>query len=723
MTTRLAFALPLFLALVSGCGSGEDAIEGARNQPNHFAGVKNPVDDFSSGSTGDSSNTSGLASNEVRITLELPTALAPDGEATRRNLRIVQPERIAIYRTDPSLQNLGGVDGVSTRTDAEGYTIITFEGGQPLAPDIVIEASYGNTRLRALASDSDRDIKINPFSEYLVQDILGSYTPGEWQAILDCADDERCLNRYVWPTLSDQIHDFEIDIPDNAGLTEALALLRSRADFTRYAQAMAGYALLENTSSGQLQASSADYNAVFLGIELGQSFAEPSIQGAGFWGIRTAQEERLQDDTGLAYVYPALTLASFDAFGIQVTSLASDIPYDREVILQTAGNDFFVRGSDQWQRNTHATAPGAATLAEGTRLLAGRSLYQSVTGRGSSRIIGWTRNPYYLDAYTRSPINTTAGPDRVLAGYFSAGKALELSAQGDQLKRGTLLENHYVSALELDLSRPPTGATFDPEVLHGKDYNVLLLSGRFDQTQSTPITLAAGLGTWSIDDDGGVAQNLALNYLTRDTSGAVSRQPGTDTQQWRVSSRTAILSSGNQDIGRLNLDQDQPSGNEAQPDIGIGASTPDGTLLAFNLDDSPLGDGLLIAARTADTPAPTSGRFRLQGVTLGMADGVNRLRHFADLELVIDSGSRASITGEWLSVTHRVSDQTLEQPDSQPFNLALSYTDNGNGRVSLSNGTLHLDGFFSTDRNQLFLRQADSDDTESLGLLLATRQP
>lgn len=148
MTTRLAFALPLFLALVSGCGSGEDAIEGARNQPNHFAGVKNPVDDFSSGSTGDSSNTSGLASNEVRITLELPTALAPDGEATRRNLRIVQPERIAIYRTDPSLQNLGGVDGVSTRTDAEGYTIITFEGGQPLAPDIVIEASYGNTRLR-----------------------------------------------------------------------------------------------------------------------------------------------------------------------------------------------------------------------------------------------------------------------------------------------------------------------------------------------------------------------------------------------------------------------------------------------------------------------------------------------------------------------------------------------------------------------------------------------
>lgn len=52
---------------------------------------------------------------------------------------------------------------------------------------------------------------------------------------------------------------------------------------------------------------------MFLGIELGQSFAEPSIQGAGFWGIRTAQEERLQDDTGLAYVYPALTLASFDA--------------------------------------------------------------------------------------------------------------------------------------------------------------------------------------------------------------------------------------------------------------------------------------------------------------------------------------------------------------------------------------------------------------------------
>lgn len=451
MRFTLGLLLSSTLVLTAGCGSGEDAIAGAAGQPNDFAGSKNPVDDFSSGSTGDSSNTGGLASNEVRVTMEVPGGVTSDGEPTRRNLRIVQPDRVSVYYTNPALQNLGEPP-ISSRTDSEGFTIIEFTEGLPLGPDVIIDASYGNTRMRALAADADRDVKVNPFSEYLVRNTLSSYTAGEFQTILDCVADEGgelCLNKYVWSTLADQVHDFEIEIPSNVGLGGALDILEDRGDFARYVSAMADYAVLDETSSGKISASSADYNSVFLGIELGQTFLESTLSGSGQWGVRTAQEEVLTDDNGTGYVYPALTLTSFDAFNIRVTSLANDIPYDREALIHQAGNDFFVRGSEYWERNTHSSSPGAATLLEDTRLLAGRALYQSITGRGSSKIIGWTRNPYYLDAFTSAPEDETTGPDRVISGYFSAGKAIELEADGDQLRRLGTLEDQYLSVLEI----------------------------------------------------------------------------------------------------------------------------------------------------------------------------------------------------------------------------------------------------------------------------------
>ncbi|MDX1560377.1 MAG: hypothetical protein R3193_15830, partial [Marinobacter sp.] len=335
MQFTLGLLFSSIFLLIAGCGGGDDAIEGAASQPNDFAGNKNPVDDFSSGSTGDSTNAGGLASNEVRVTMEVPGGVTSEGELTRRNLRIVQPDRVSVYFTNQALPVLDE-PAISTRTDSDGFTIIEFTNGLPLGPDVIIEASYGNTRMRALAADADRDVKVNPFSEYLVRNTLSSYTATEFQTIMDCVADEGgelCLNKYVWSTLADQVHDFEIDIPSNVGLSGALDVLENRGDFARYVSAMADYAVLDETSSGKISASSADYNSVFLGIELGQTFLEPSLSGSGQWGVRTAQEEIVTDGNGTGYVYPALTLTSLDAFNIRVTSLANDIPYDREALI------------------------------------------------------------------------------------------------------------------------------------------------------------------------------------------------------------------------------------------------------------------------------------------------------------------------------------------------------------------------------------------------------
>lgn len=723
MRFTLGLLLSSTLVLTAGCGSGEDAIAGAAGQPNDFAGNKNPVDDFSSGSTGDSSNTGGLASNEVRVTMEVPGGVTSDGEPTRRNLRIVQPDRVSVYYTNPALQNLGEPP-ISSRTDSEGFTIIEFTEGLPLGPDVIIDASYGNTRMRALAADADRDVKVNPFSEYLVRNTLSSYTAGEFQTILDCVADEGgelCLNKYVWSTLADQVHDFEIEIPSNVGLGGALDILEDRGDFARYVSAMADYAVLDETSSGKISASSADYNSVFLGIELGQTFLESTLSGSGQWGVRTAQEEVLTDDNGTGYVYPALTLTSFDAFNIRVTSLANDIPYDREALIHQAGNDFFVRGSEYWERNTHSSSPGAATLLEDTRLLAGRALYQSITGRGSSKIIGWTRNPYYLDAFTSAPEDETTGPDRVISGYFSAGKAIELEADGDQLRRLGTLEDQYLSVLEVNLLRKEG---FDADSLNGRDYNMLYLGTRFSD-ETTPLTIETGVGQWQISG-GTVNQSQSFTSLQRDSSGTVSTDStGTRTESWTLSNRTSRLSNGDVDIGRLNLDITTASGDFQQPDIGVGASTPDGTLMAFSLDDSPLGDGILIAAEQTANTAPATGQFRLQGVALALTSQTNRLRHFDNALLTIESSSSATLSPTSLTSTHSVDDETVTKPALESLaDIDLALSQLGDGRVEFTSGNLVLEGFHTASQDQFYLRfRSTWGGEEQIGLLVATRLP
>lgn len=724
MRFSLGLLLSSTLLLTAGCGGGDDAIEGAASQPNDFAGNKNPVDDFSSGSTGDSTNTGGLASNEVRVTMEVPGGVTSEGEPTRRNLRIVQPDRVSVYYTNQALSVLDE-PAISTRTDSEGFTIIEFTNGLPLGPDVIIDATYGNTRMRALAADADRDVKVNPFSEYLVRNTLSNYTAGEFQTIMDCVADEGgelCLNKYVWSTLADQVHDFEIDIPANVGLGGALDVLENRGDFARYVSAMADYAVLDETSSGKISASSADYNSVFLGIELGQTVLEPSLSRSGQWGVRTAQEEVLTDGSGTGYIYPALTLTSFDAFNIRVTSLANDIPYDREALIHQEGNNFFVRGSDRWERNTHSSSPGAATLLEDTRLLAGRALFQSITGRGSSKIIGWTRNPYYLDAFTSAPVDETTGPDRVISGYFSAGKAIELEADGDSLLRLGTLEDQYLSVLEINLLRKEG---FDADTLNGREYNILYLGTRFSD-ETPPMAIEAGVGQWQING-GTVSQSQSFTTVQRGNSGNVTTDPtGTRTESWTLSNRTSRLSKGDVDIGRLNLDITTASGDFRQPDIGVGASAPDGSLMAFNLDDSPLGDGILIAAEQTANSAPATGQFRLQGVALALAPDTNRLRHFDNALLTIDSSSAATLSPVALTSTHMVDNETVTKPALENLpDIALTYNSQaGDGQVQFSAGNLVLEGFHTASQDQFYLRLRTTEGNEDqIGLVIATRLP
>ncbi|MDX1458041.1 MAG: hypothetical protein R3276_10665 [Marinobacter sp.] len=705
-----SFTIVATSALLAACGGGsDDSISEAAGKPNTFPPATNALDDFQDGTTGDSNNSSGLAANEVRVTFEVPDSIAPTGELTRRNLRIVDPDRIDVYRSDNTLARLASVNA-DIRFEGNGRYVISFADGQPLGPNVIIEASVGNTVFRSLAADEDRDIKVNPFSEYLVSQVLGNYTAVQFDQVMSCVnstEDTLCLNKYVWSTLADQVHDFEIDIPSNLDGDGAVVLLGERSDFATYTADMADYALLDSSSSGKISASSVDFNSVFLGIELGQSFFEASLDSPGQWGVRIAQEELLQDEFGSAYVFPALTLASFDIFGINVTSITSDIPYRRETLLQTAGNEFFSRGNETWDLNTHATAPGAATLQDAMRLVTGRALYQSITGRDSSRIVGWTRNPYFLDAIVSGGSDA---PVQVLAGYFSAGKAIELAEQGDELKRQQTLEDHYLSAIEFNLAR---SEDFSLDTLNGNTYNVLTLGLALDQSAAAPYVAESATGTWFVNGSN-VASNLTTQVVSRDSSGVVSSQVGARTTTHTLTLRESQLSTGPQQMGRLNLDSN-----------GIGASTPDGDLLAFNLDDSNIGDGLVVAAQQFAGAAPSAGSYRVQGVTMGLAADSNLLTHYQDATLALTSTTTATLATAGLTVNHTVSTANVGSPTAlSQADIALSYADLGNGQVTFTDGTMVLEGFVTADHESMVLRLVDtSGSPQTLGLILATRLP
>ena len=47
------------------------------------------------------------------------------------------------------------------------------------------------------------------------------------------------------------------------------------------------------------------------------------------------------------------------------------------------------------------------------------------------------------------------------------------------------------------------------------------------------------------------------------------------------------------------------------PDLGQGAATPDGSFLAFNVEGSYLGNGLMLAVKKDSAALPAEGRYRI----------------------------------------------------------------------------------------------------------------
>lgn len=715
-----SLSLILLTATLAACGGGgDDAVQEAGSRPNSFPGAKNPGDGFSESSTGDSSNANGLAKNEVRITMEVPSLVAPDAPLSRRNLHLVQPDSISVYRTNQTLNKVASVD-TEERLDDNGFTVIAFPNGQPIGPDVLIEARYGSITLRAFATDRDRDIKVNPFSEYVVVYGLGGYSAAEFSDVMDCVNSTDsqglCINKFVWSTLADQVQDFEIDIPDGTSVSGAVALLGARADFARYVNDMKDLAQIAPTSTGVISANSVDMNSVYFGFELGRS-SRFSSSPAAQWGVRRAFEERIESND-VSYVYPGLSMTSFEVFGINVTSMASDIPYERSTLARFDNGLYDARGRSFWGINSHATSPSAASIENDDRLLAGQSLYQSITDKNGALTVGWTRNPFYLDAHIL--LSESDYPSTLIANYFSGGKAIELTGSEDAYKRADELEEHYVSAFDIALAQTDG---FSISTLRS-DYNIISLSAKLGNDDTIPFEVESMVGTWSGGSDGDYMQTADAQTITRDAGGAAGFGATNHGDTAYLRNRTSELYSQDVDNGRLNLFYDgADSIRNAQ---GIGASNPDASLLAFNLDNAANGEGILLAMAQGSGGSDEA-NYRLSGTIAGVGSDTQYLRQINGGRLSITNvgAGEAAISLAGLEVTETISSGAIQRPTALGEGTTnLTYTETDDLLEFTDGGSLLLTGYLSADRKYLILQLRDTSagNDEFLGLLLGVRE-
>jgi hypothetical protein len=696
---------------LAGCGSGEDAIDGAASKPNSFPPNKNPANNFGESSTGDSDNSSGLKGNEIVVSLEVPMAESGNGEETRRGLKIVQPDRLDIYRTNQDLRQGSSVD-YSRRTDESERTIITFEDGQPQGPDVVIEASYNGQILRALATDQDRDVKINPFSEYLVAEAVGGYTEEEFSQVMECldADADFCLNRYVWAVLADQVHDFEIEIPDNRSIEQAVDFLDTRADFKSFITNMADYARIGQDRAERIGLDIEDlpedtgitnltYNSIWFGLSLSESRWPNGGDSAGQWGALYGTEAPNESTT------PNLLVTAGDLFGVDLTLLGSDVPYQRQTWEHEPGNNF--DANDEWQLNAHSTSQNPGTIV-GKRLLAGRSVFQTVTGTGTQT--GWTQNPFYYDAFLGYEREAEL-PERILAGYFTGGKAIRLRDSGGNLEREQTLENHFVSALDISLEQP---ADDDAAPTLATGYNAVFF-GALTAAAEESAVFRGGFGPMSKS-----GSQLSFSSATDGTElYEVYRDGGAEVLGRDLTNAGVGLNLSSIAEGRFLSESTR------------GAIAPSGGVFAANLIDTSLGNGLLIAA-TPSTDNISSGVYRFQGFVAGQDNQNNNLLHFDNARLEFTSAANATFDLSGFNVVHSVDSGIVSGPASAfmanpQISVAVGAVNSEGFFTLTSNSTeLTMTGFASANREQLFfsIRYTEAgtggNDKEYIGLAIAT---
>ncbi len=689
-------AVAALALMLGGCLSDVDT-----SSENSFPQSDGTETGFSESSSGDSCRTSNLDGNEVRVSVQVPDGRV-SGETGRRNLITTNDASVEVGRAGNSISSFNRLDA-EIESDGEGF-ILSFPGRSdvPMDLDVVVRAQVGNDTYHAPVASGCRHVRVNPFSDHLARAVFDTFTSSERDQIENCQS-EPCLRTLIWPSLVDQIHNFEIDIPSNLSADSARSRLSDRADFTGFVDQALNSMLLDNTDSvSDSEASVTDFNSVYFGVELNHDQDE-----SPFWAARSMDRGFTTDSAGTDFAYPRMTLTSFafELIDIDITSFDSDIPYQRSSGSASDLDD---------PLNTHATQPGPAFTRGDDYLMGPRSVYQSIT-RPGNRTVGWAPDPYFMDAYILGGSNDASA---LLNSYFHAGKAIELDEGSGSRQRQDTLEVLATASLEINLGQHDQEPSFENE------YNQVALEVL---PSDSGTVVRAKSGNWTGMDSNGIGSEENDEYWRLELgAGNETETSGKEDDGIEITD-VDFLSATDQSReyrGHLFLNYDSAdtdsgytAGDEQAPRTPNGAISPDGRLMAFSSRPDGRGYGIQIAGTPAED-TDLIGAYNVQGFSLS-PEGLEQYR---DACLQVGSDSAEFIpAGIDVSTNDTRGDPTELDRDPLLFNNRES-PGTGQLRATHSNeGDVEkaLQGFVIEEDGTLVLAKKTST---SLGILLGFRQ-
>lgn len=730
LLTRLSPRMAL-IALITGSalltGCLESAGDSASNK-NSFSGGDGTGLGFSESSSGSVTNESNLEQNQLRVSVQVPEGIA-EGEGGRRNLLTTTNADLAVTRVNADLQT---VETLNPRIKTEENAFVLTFRNRSQAPsdiDLIVTATVGSNTYQAPLAAGSRHVRLNPFTDYLVHQVIGNELDSTDISKLKGCSESLCPQALVWSPLVDQVQNFEIDIPSNSSAGQARSFLADRADFADFvAQATRALKLDEDrigSLEGTVDTSTTSFNTVYYGTSLNLD----RTQNIPFWATRTISRGESVSNGGVGFAYPSLTLTSFalELLDLSVTSVASDVPY-----IRNSANFSDLDG----MTNTHSTSPGPAFIRDGQSLIASRPVLQSITRQGD-RTTGWAPDPHFLAGYL---LGETNDPTALLSSYFHAGKTLSLTSTGDeQFERDQTLEDQATSALEINLPQwgDKDGDSMSPE----PDYNMIGFEVIPAEDDSGSLSMVrATLGEWT--RTGSTGNSF---FVEEDTT-------ATDPVVWELTNGAAVDDSntgsnnpyeGPAEISAIDVrfssddtpdfkghtfyNHDSVEIQEAGLDKPNGALSPDHRWMAFSArtaGSSNTGDFIRIAHHHDGDSITDGAQYRLVGYEITLDNGDERLEQLNGSCLEA-GGSDTQLIERGLRVSRTLSTAGSYTPPETFENdpLTLDPISNSEGQFTIadpdSNHDTVIKGFVADEGDTLVMLKKTG---QSLGILLGFRE-
>ncbi|TDT43222.1 hypothetical protein DES49_1036 [Halospina denitrificans] len=710
-------------ALLTGCL--ESASESASNV-NSFPQGDGTGSGFSESTTGSVTNESNLDRNQVRVSVQVPEGIA-DGEGGRRNLLTTTNADLSVTRVDENLQT---VDDLNPRIKTEDNAfIITFRDRSQVPSDIdlIVTATVGSNTYQAPLAAGSRHVRLNPFTDYLVHRVIDDELSQTDINNLKTCSENLCPQALVWSPLVDQVQNFEIDIPSNSSAGQARSFLDERADFADFVAQATQALTLDQDRIGSLEGvatSTTSFNTVYFGTSLNLDRTE----NTPFWATRTISRGESVSNNGVGFAYPSLTLTSFavELLDLNITSLASDVPY----IRNSAGFSDL-----DGITNSHSTSPGPAFIRDGQSLIASRPVFQSITRQGD-RTTGWAPDPHYLAGYL---LGETNDPEALLSSYFHAGKTLSLTATGDeQFDRDKTLEEQATSALEINL--PQWGDSDGTSLNPHPDYNLIGFELIPADGGGSPAMVRATLGAWNsifgdderitANEDTSVSDGVVWELTNNAPVGTNTGTAPYDEAGFDINAIDIQFSSDGDPAfkGHVFYNHDTVEIQEAGLGKPNGSISPDHRWMAFSArsgSGTDTGDFIRIAHHHDGEDSITFGdAYRLVGYDITLNNDEEQLEQLNGSCLVA-GGSNTLLVERGLRVSHTPSNtgsytspEAFENPD-----LELDSIEPQAGRFTIADSDTDpntvIKGFIADEGNTLVMLKKTE---QSLGIMLGFRE-